>query len=94
MDQDGAVTPRDAEDLVEHPVKPTPHVHDRTHAGDGQGTTTSIDDEETLDRPILDGSSMTEAEEHDVDNPWRGLEDPALSRHPERGSKSKNPYGG
>lgn len=63
---------------------PEPHKHDATHAGDGQGTTMSIDDEPTLDRPILDGASMTDDEEREVDNPWRGHRDPALERHPER----------
>lgn len=96
FDQRSSEQPRDEHgEVVRQPEhKPEPHSPDKTHAGDGQGTTTSIHEEGTLERPILDGSSMTDEEEHDVDNPWRGLEDPALSRHPETGQKSKNPYGG
>ena len=63
-------------------VEPT-HAESRFDAGNGQGTITKWPEGKTLDHPLLDGSTQDWKAEHDVSNPWRGLDDPALTRHPE-----------
>lgn len=45
--------------------------------------------EETLDEPVMDGS--TEEEASNVD-PRKGQSDPALIRHPEKDDKTSAPY--
>ncbi len=59
------------------------HAASRFDAGNGQGTISKWTEGKTLDHPVLDGSTQGWKAEHDVPNPWRGLEDPALTRHPE-----------
>lgn len=71
------------------PAKKRPHgkVHppSRFDSGDGQGTSHGAPKgEKLLEHPILDGSSESDEVEHEVDNPWRGLADPSLTRHPGR----------
>lgn len=70
------------------------HEATDTEASNGEGTVSKSPKGETLKHPVLDGASLTDEEEKEVVNPWRGKEDPALIRHPEDGYKSKNPYGG
>lgn len=77
-----------------HTPENTPHKGDKHDAGTGQGTVSQSPEGETLERPVLDGSTEGKESEREVDNPWRGLEDPALIRHPDKGEKSENPYGG
>ncbi|CAG7620350.1 hypothetical protein ACFPZL_08365 [Leucobacter soli] len=61
-----------------------PHPATRYEAGNGQGTTRAWAHEgKTQDHPILDGSTQSAEAERDVDNPWRGIDDPSLHRHPE-----------
>lgn len=64
-----------------HYVEPV-HEASRFDAGNGQGTITKWPEGDTLEHPVLDGSTQGSRAEHDVDNPWRGLDDPALIRHP------------
>lgn len=47
------------------------------------------ENEETLDAPVMDGS--TEEEASNVD-PRKGQSDPALIRHPEKDDKTSAPY--
>ncbi|WP_449278979.1 hypothetical protein [Leucobacter sp. GX24907] len=35
-----------------------------------------------MDHPVLDGAIGDARIEHGVENPWRGLDDPALVVHP------------
>ena len=62
-----------------------PHKADRIDAGTGQGTVSKHPEGETQDRPVLDGSTESAAAEASTDNPRRGMVDPGLIRHPERG---------
>lgn len=64
-----------------HYVEPA-HAASRYDAGNGQGTVAKWPEGKTLEHPVLDGSTQAPRAEHDVDNPWRGLDDPALIRHP------------
>lgn len=57
----------------------TPHPASGTDAGTGQGTISEIPTGEgTLDHSILDGSTESAEAERTTDNPFRGVEDPAL----------------
>lgn len=68
-------------------------VRDSDHhdAGDGQGTVSGPPAGEVQDRPVLDGSTMSDEAERSVDNPRRGMEDPGLVRHAETGEKTPTP---
>ena len=68
-----------------------PHLGSRTEAPNGHGTIRGWPPGKTLDRPVLDGSTQSSFYEHNTDNPWRGLKDPALITHPEWGPKSWRP---
>lgn len=68
-----------------------PHEATEHDAGDGQGTVTESPSGETLDHPVLDGSTMSDEAEREVDNPRRGMSDPGLVRHPETGEKTPTP---
>jgi len=70
-------------DLHHHLVE-RPHPATRYDAGNGQGTVHRWPQGATQDRPILDGSTQSAVAEREVENPWRGLEDPGLIRHPDR----------
>lgn len=67
---------------VSHGEKP--HPASRTDAGNGQGTVSGPPHGETQDRPVLDGSTQSREAEREVDNPWRGVYNPELVRHPDR----------
>ncbi|MBL5973105.1 MAG: hypothetical protein D3X82_04820 [Candidatus Leucobacter sulfamidivorax] len=78
---DNAIIERRPEDPHEHPHG----VHEATRydAGDGQGTVSGPPyGTATQDRPVLDGSTLSPEEERGVVNPWRGIYDPELRRHP------------
>lgn len=70
-----------------------PHEATEDDAGSGQGTVSGPPEGETQDRPILDGSTMSDEEEEKVEDPRKGMTDPALIRDTESGKKSTNPYG-
>ena len=70
-----------------------PHEATETDAGNGQGTVDKSPTGETLDHPVMDGSTLSDEEEREVVNPRRGMEDPALIRDTEEGKKTPNPYG-
>lgn len=74
-----AIDPDGQERLAEeHPD--APHEATRFDAGTGQGTVTGPPhDIAHLDRPILDGSTMSDEAEASVPNPHRGQVDPALA---------------
>ncbi len=74
-----------AERHIEDPHEHPPGVHEATRydAGDGQGTVSGPPyGRATQDRPVLDGSTLSREEEREVVNPWRGIYDPELRRHP------------
>ena len=61
------------------------HPPSRFDSGDGQGTSRGAKrGTRALEHPILDGATESDEIEHEAENPWRGLTDPALKRHPER----------
>lgn len=63
----------------------TPRTASRFDAGTGQGTVSEPHyGDATLDHPVLDGSTLGPEAERAVDNPWRGIVDPELRRHPEQ----------
>lgn len=60
----------------------------RFDAGDGQGTSPGAPkDTDVQERPILDGSTEPDSVERAVPHARRGMEDPGLIRHPERGEE-------
>lgn len=73
----------DAEGRHGHLVEKA-HPASEHDAGNGQGTVHGWARGMTQDHPILDGSMQSAEAERQVDNPWRGIEDPALTRHPGR----------
>lgn len=60
----------------------TPHPATRYDAGNGQGTIHAWPHGKTQDRPVLDGSTQDREIEAEVDNPWRGIDDPGLIFYP------------
>lgn len=70
--------------VVHGHVVERPHPESEHDAGTGQGTIRGWTHGRTQEHPILDGSTQNPAVEHDVENPWRGLDDPGLTRHPWR----------
>ncbi|MFA5606164.1 MAG: hypothetical protein WDA07_03090 [Leucobacter sp.] len=62
-----------------------PHEGTITEAPNGHGTYRAWPPGKTLNRPVLDGSTQSSDYERDVDNPWRGFDDPGLIVHPEWG---------
>lgn len=72
-----AVDPDSQERLAEEIVDP-PHEATRFEAPNGQGTSDGTPyDREFLERPVLDGATMSPAAEASVPNPYRGQADPA-----------------
>lgn len=70
-----------------------PHGATNTEASNGEGTVHESPKGETLDHPVMDGSTLSDEEEREVVNPRRGMEDPALIRDTEHEKKTRNPYG-
>lgn len=68
-----------------------PHDPTRTDAGNGRGTVSGPPKGKTQDRPIMDGSTLSDEEEREVDNPYRGMSDPSLIRHPGTGKSRTTP---
>lgn len=70
------------------------HRHPATEheASNGAGTVSSPKGE-TLDHPVLDGSTEDYGLEGVEKNPRYGQEDPELVRHPETGEKTPTPEG-
>ncbi|MGO1539029.1 MAG: hypothetical protein ACTHZ9_09385 [Leucobacter sp.] len=60
-------------------------VHGATEhsASNGKGTVNGPPRGKTQDRPILDGASETYEVDPEPGNPWRGVENPQLTRRPE-----------
>lgn len=75
------------------PISDEPREATETDAGSGQGTVTGPPKGETQNRPILDGSTMSDEQEKEVEDPRKGMTDPALIRDIEHGKKTINPYG-
>lgn len=70
-----------------------PHKATGRDAGTGQGTSSGPPDTETQDRPVLDGSTESDAAERETVNPRRGMEDPGLVRNTDTGEKTPTPEG-
>ena len=68
-----------------------PHEATEFDAGNGQGTVSGPPKGDVQQRPVMDGSTQSAAEEHSVDNPRRGMEDPGLVRDTETGKKTPTP---
>jgi hypothetical protein len=68
----------------------THHATD-TEASNGEGTVDTPTEGETLDHPVLDGSTEYYGNEEGESDPRSGMSDPALIRHPETGEKSPTP---
>lgn len=68
----------------------TPHPSSDSEASNGEGTVESPEGE-TLNHPILDGSTEDYGSEGREKNPRYGEEDPGLVRHPETGEKTPIP---
>lgn len=60
-----------------------PHDSSEREASNGAGTVGTPSEGETLDHPVLDGSTERYDEEGQEKNPRYGEDDPALIRHPE-----------
>ena len=73
-----------------HPDAHVPHGDSPSEAANGGGTAHSAHGD-TLDHPILDGSTENYADEAAEQNPRLGMEDPGLIRHPETGEKTPTP---
>ena len=65
-----------------------PHKATETDAGTGQGTVEELPHGEHQDRPVLDGSTESPEADASTDDPRRGMSDPGLIRHPERGKRN------
>jgi len=70
-----------------HVEQPRAASHD--DPGNGQGMVHRWAEGPTQDRPILDGSRQSAEAEREVDNPWRGIDDPGLIFYPEHVPESK-----
>lgn len=68
-----------------------PHEATETEASNGAGTVSKPPEGETLDHPVLDGSTEDYGSEGERQNPRYGMEDPGLIRHPETGEKTPIP---
>ncbi len=67
---------------------PTPsHGSSDRQASNGAGTVRTPSKGETLNHPVLDGSTENYGEEGQEKNPRYGEDDPALIRHPETGEE-------
>lgn len=75
--------PDTAPEQEEHSGSDQVHHATRYRASNGEGTVTERPTGPTQDRPVLDGASESYATDEDAENPWRGVEDPQLERHPE-----------
>ncbi|MBN9612698.1 MAG: hypothetical protein J0H64_04415 [Actinobacteria bacterium] len=71
-----------------HPVE-KPRTASHYDAGNGQGMVHRWAEGPTQDRPVLDGSTQSAEAEREVDNPWRGIDDPGLIFYPEHVPESK-----
>lgn len=67
------------------------HEATETEASNGMGTVTHSLRGETLDHPILDGSTEYYGDEGGVQNPRFGEKNPGLIRHPETGEETPTP---
>lgn len=74
-----------------NPDAHVPHGDSPLEAANGGGTVSHPAHGETLDHPILDGSTEQYLEDAEEQNPRLGMEDPALIRHPETGEKTPTP---
>lgn len=74
-----------------NPDAHVPHGESAHEAANGEGTISHSRHGETLDHPVLDGSTESYVAEAEEQNPRRGMEDPGLIRHPETGEKTPTP---
>lgn len=68
--------------------------HEQSRAAEGDGaaeSSTSTSGDETVDRPVLDGSTEDLGHDGQRQNPRYGMSDPGLIRHPETGEKTPIP---
>ena len=68
-----------------------PHPATDHEASNGAGTVGSFGEGETLDHPVLDGSTEDYGQEGREKNPRYGQENPELIRHPETGEETPTP---
>lgn len=87
------MTNKDLDKEIQEEHHGEPREATDTDAGTGQGTSSGPPEGETQDRPVLDGSTLTDEEEKQVEDPRKGMSDPALIRDVESGKKTLNPYG-
>ncbi|WP_449283471.1 hypothetical protein [Leucobacter sp.] len=76
---------------MSHHEKNEPHEATETEASNGEGTVSSPSEGETLDHPVLDGSTEDLGHDGKQQNPRYGMSDPGLIRHPETGEKTPIP---
>lgn len=67
------------------------HSANENQASNGEGTAGSSGEGETLDHPVLDGSTEDYGSEGHAKNPRYGMDDPGLIRHFETGEKTPTP---
>lgn len=68
-----------------------PHHSNEREASNGEGTLNSPLEGETLDRPVLDGSTEDYGQEGREKNPRYGQENPELIRRPSTGKETPTP---
>ncbi|WP_053352743.1 hypothetical protein [Leucobacter musarum] len=68
-----------------------PHPANEHEASNGGGTVHDFGSGETLDHPVLDGSTEDYGSEGQEKNPRYGQENPELIRHPETGEETPTP---
>lgn len=68
-----------------------PHRSNEREASNGEGTFNSPLEGETLDRPVLDGSTEDYGQEGQEKNPRYGEENPELIRRPSTGEETPTP---
>ena len=68
-----------------------PHRATEHDAGTGQGTVSDLPEGVTQDRPVLDGSTESDAAERATVNPRRGMQDPGLVRNTDTGETTPTP---
>ena len=68
-----------------------PHDSNEFEASNGAGTVNTPRDGETLDRPVLDGSTENYGQEGQEKNPRYGQENPEPIRRPSTGEETPTP---
>ena len=68
-----------------------PHQASEHEASNGEGTVSTPLEGDTLDRPVLDGSTEDYGQEGQEKNPRYGQENPELIRRPSTGEETPTP---